>query len=280
MNQFRGILRIFSIRVKESQQSLTVLTDKRNINQRSIADEIMENSDTTNYIGNKEIDRTEDGIVNAVAKDEKKQVQIKMKADEMVLTDDEDGPDVKCRLLKDRNALRKKLHSHRFQMVIIGLVALDFLIVLVQLLMDIEVIRGVHHDHLAIEILHYTSIVILGLFLIEIVVKLYAFGLDFFHHKLEVFDAIVVIVSFSLDIAYSGNMDAWDAVGLLVLLRLWRVVRIVNGIVLSVKIEMDEKIHRLKEEMSEIETELEHYKNRCKEQEGQIAELQGKLHET
>lgn len=27
----------------------------------------------------------------------------------------------------------------------------------------------------------------------------------------------------------SGNADAWDAVGLLVLLRLWRIVRIANG---------------------------------------------------
>ena len=30
---------------------------------------------------------------------------------------------------------------------------------------------------------------------------------------------------------------------------------------------MDEKMHRLREEMAEIQTELEHYKNRCKEQE-------------
>lgn len=28
---------------------------------------------------------------------------------------------------------------------------------------------------------------------------------------------------------HSGNADAWDAIGLLVLLRLWRIVRIANG---------------------------------------------------
>ena len=28
---------------------------------------------------------------------------------------------------------------------------------------------------------------------------------------------------------FSGDEDAWDGVGLLVLLRMWRVVRIVNG---------------------------------------------------
>jgi hypothetical protein len=34
-----------------------------------------------------------------------------------------------------------------------------------------------------------------------------------------------------------------------------------------VKIEMDEKMHHLKEEITELQTQLEHYKNRCKEQE-------------
>ena len=48
----------------------------------------------------------------------------------------------RCGLLKDRQRLRETLHSHKFQMVIIGMVGLDFLIVLVMLLIDIEVIRG------------------------------------------------------------------------------------------------------------------------------------------
>ena len=225
---------------------------------------------------------TNGGSINT-DKEETKRQEGKMKTDEINLTvdqEDESESERRCGLLQDRVRLQAKLHSHRFQMIIIGLVAIDFLIVLVQLLMDIQVIKGVHHDHLAIQILHYTSIVILGLFLIEIVVKLYAFGLDFFHHKLEVFDAIVVIVSFALDIAYSGNMDAWDAIGLLVLLRLWRVVRIVNGIVLSVKIEMDEKMHHLKEEIVELKTQLEHYKNRCKEQEVKLTEMEGELRKT
>ncbi|XP_028411795.1 voltage-gated hydrogen channel 1-like [Dendronephthya gigantea] len=173
----------------------------------------------------------------------------------------------RCGLPKTRKELQRQLHGHRFQMVIIGFVALDFLIVLVQLLLDIQVIRGVHHDHHAIEILHYTSIGILGLFLIEVVIKVYAFGMDFFRHKLELFDAVVVAVSFALDVAYSGNVDAWDAVGLLVLLRLWRIVRIVNGVALSVKIEMDEKVHHLKKVVADLEKQLEYYKNKCDKEE-------------
>lgn len=52
----------------------------------------------------------------------------------------------RCGLLKDRQRLRETLHSHRFQMVIIAMVGLDFLIVLVMLLIDIEVIRGGKHS--------------------------------------------------------------------------------------------------------------------------------------
>ncbi len=71
---------------------------------------------------------------------------------------------------------------------------------------------------------------ILSLFMIEIMVKLWAFRLDFFRSKLEVFDALVVIISFCLDIAFLGHGEGVNAgVGLLVVLRLWRVTRILNG---------------------------------------------------
>lgn len=46
------------------------------------------------------------------------------------------------------------------------------------------------------------------------------------------FDAVVVIVSFTLDIVFSFvsiESAAKDAAGLMVILRLWRVTRIING---------------------------------------------------
>ena len=36
------------------------------------------------------------------------------------------------------------------------------------------------------------------------------------------------------------------------------------------KIEMDEKMHHLKEEIVELHSQIEHYRNRCKEQEVMI----------
>lgn len=65
--------------------------------------------------------------------------------------------------------------------------------------------------------------------MVELAFKVYAFQLEFFHHKFEVLDGIVVIVSFILDIVYISQENAFDGVGLLILLRLWRVARIING---------------------------------------------------
>ena len=65
--------------------------------------------------------------------------------------------------------------------------------------------------------------------MIEIAVKIFAFRLDFFKSKMEVFDAIIVVVSFVLDIVYASAEGVESAVGLIIILRLWRVTRILNG---------------------------------------------------
>lgn len=65
--------------------------------------------------------------------------------------------------------------------------------------------------------------------MVEIAVKIFAFRLDFFKSKMEVFDAIIVVVSFVLDIVYASAEGVESAVGLIIILRLWRVTRILNG---------------------------------------------------
>lgn len=65
--------------------------------------------------------------------------------------------------------------------------------------------------------------------MVELVGKLYAYRMEFFEHKFEVFDAVVVVISFVLDIVFIFHEDVSDGVGLLILLRLWRVARIING---------------------------------------------------
>lgn len=73
------------------------------------------------------------------------------------------------------------------------------------------------------------SFAILAFFMVEIFLKIFVFRLEFFHHKFEILDAFVVVVSFVLDLVLMFKNHHFEALGLLILLRLWRVARIING---------------------------------------------------
>lgn len=79
------------------------------------------------------------------------------------------------------------------------------------------------------QIFHYLSLALLTFFMVELAGKVFAYRQEFFEHKFEVFDGVVVVVSFVLDIVFIFHEDAFDGIGLLILLRLWRVARIING---------------------------------------------------
>ncbi|XP_062516900.1 voltage-gated hydrogen channel 1-like [Corticium candelabrum] len=122
-------------------------------------------------------------------------------------------------------------------------------------------------------VLHVLGLVVLGVFLLELCLKLYSFGLSFFKHKMEVFDGVIVVVSFAMDAAYGGDEDAWDGVGLLVLLRMWRVVRIVNGVVLSVKKKSEKRINELQSQLNGSEDEVKRLKSLLEAQTAEMEKL-------
>ncbi|XP_067664632.1 voltage-gated hydrogen channel 1-like [Haliotis asinina] len=145
-----------------------------------------------------------------------------------------------------------------------------------------------HHHHSNKEIvehsLHYASLTILAIFVVEVVCKIIAEGTHLLKHKAEVFDAIIVLVSFSMDIAFSFvsvTSAARDAAGLMVLLRLWRITRIINGVIMSVKLDADKKINeqkvarakaeeevvRLKRQVDTLQTEVKKLRDRLKQYE-------------
>lgn len=172
-----------------------------------------------------------------------------------------------------RDALKWLFGCHKFQIVIVCLVILDALFVLIEILLDLELLAE-KVDHIIPEIFHYLSISVLSFFLVELVGKLYAFRLEFFHHKFEVFDAVIVIISFIIDIVFLTREDVFNAVGLLILLRLWRVARIVNGVILSVKSTAEEKVNKLKEKQETLLARVSQLEQQCTQQEQEISRLQ------
>ncbi|XP_066293497.1 voltage-gated hydrogen channel 1-like [Branchiostoma lanceolatum] len=182
-----------------------------------------------------------------------------------------------------REKLLHVLHSTEFQVAVVILVIVDCILVVFELLIDLggiklceeavkaecqnmgvtatmtpaeEAEKEAECDHPAPEILHYMSIAILTIFVIEIMFKIYAYQKDYLKHKMELFDAIVVIVSFCFDVAYANHEDAFDGLGLLVVLRLWRVTRIINGILMSVQHTAEKKINAQKQARQEVQQEL------------------------
>ncbi|CAN8016487.1 hypothetical protein HPB47_005622 [Ixodes persulcatus] len=181
-------------------------------------------------------------------------------------------------LVTFREKLTALLHSTKFQVAIVILVVVDCLLVITELLVELEVLKLQEHSNIAPKVIHSVSIFILSLFLVEICAKLYAYRLRFFRHKLEVFDAIVVIVSFALDVAFRNPESAANGAGLIIVLRLWRVARLLNGIVLTVKSQAERQLAREGKLREKLMQDLLRNRDYCNALEQEIDSLRGLLH--
>lgn len=99
---------------------------------------------------------------------------------------------------------------------------------------------GLHHTQL-IKTLHKTerilniiSIVILGIFVVFVFLEILVEGLHFFKQIMKIIDSVVTILSFILDVIKFSRVlskEVMDAI--IVILLLWQIVRMFNGIMLS-----------------------------------------------
>jgi len=92
-----------------------------------------------------------------------------------------------------------------------------------------------------LEVLSHVSLAITTLFLIEIPLHLWAFGVRYYNPIrgsgdgekimfgwLHLFDAMVIVTTFILEVVLRGRER--ELAGLLILLRLWRLVKLVGGV--------------------------------------------------
>lgn len=89
-------------------------------------------------------------------------------------------------------------------------------------------------EHFWLEVLGKLSLAITTFFLFEIPLALWAFGIKFYlpfcgvaHAPLHLFDAIIIITTFVLEFALKGKER--ELVELLIIFRLWRLVKLVGG---------------------------------------------------
>jgi hypothetical protein len=92
----------------------------------------------------------------------------------------------------------------------------------------------IEHIEIGMELAHYSSIAILTFFVIELIVKIYALGKEFYNirrRKMEYFDAFIVITSFVIDVYFLRGEETILGEKLLLILtfRLWRFIRIISS---------------------------------------------------
>lgn len=113
-----------------------------------------------------------------------------------------------------------------------------------------------HMLHHMETIMKFTSLTILGLFTIEVFVKLVLIPKVVCTSPWEIVDSFVVVISFSLNVFLLFKEEAYHGSKLLTILRLWRVGEIVNGLIVAVEISHEAKIKDLNERIDYLESKI------------------------
>jgi hypothetical protein len=151
-----------------------------------------------------------------------------------------------------QEAICRVIESFYFQALVIFLVIVDTALVITEIILDsfkihyeceekLQHSSKKHHDEvklehfeLAMEIVHFASIVILSFFFIELLVRIYGLGKEFWNirrKKMEYFDAFIVITSLAIDLAFlTGEKKiVGEKLILILTFRLWRFIRIISS---------------------------------------------------
>ena len=68
---------------------------------------------------------------------------------------------------------------------------------------------------------------------------------------------LLVVLSVSVSVQFTIEKLLWEnSLGLLTLLRLWRVLRVINGFILGAKQAADKRVHEQKRRVEELEKEI------------------------
>lgn len=152
------------------------------------------------------------------------------------------------------------LESRPFHTFIITLIVIDATCVLADLGFTVlsDSCTPLDEGPAWLEVLATISLAITTLFLIEIPVALWTFGVRFYnpfsgvpHSTLHLFDAAIIITTFILEFVLKGRQR--ELAGLLIILRLWRLVKLVGGIAVGAAELGEETAEELEETKRQLE---------------------------
>lgn len=167
------------------------------------------------------------------------------------------------------------LESREAHYAVIGFVLLDLAIVLTELVLSSFYPTpelAPHIVHVAEEALSWTSIGILATFTAELVAKLLVFGFKYFtHSSWHLFDAVIVLISFTLELSLRGV--AQEVASLLIFFRLWRIMRIMHGVAEAMELNHSQEMQQLATRAQQLESDLSASNQKMQELQQQVALL-------
>ncbi|CAM1510966.1 Fc.00g084790.m01.CDS01 [Cosmosporella sp. VM-42] len=110
---------------------------------------------------------------------------------------------------------------------------------------------------LALDILGSVSLVFSCLFMLELIASVWAFGWDYFNSWFHCFDAFIVVAGFITDVVLRGIVE--EVASLIVVMRLWRVIKIIEELSLGAQEqgeEMELKMNELRNDNDLLKKEV------------------------
>lgn len=182
-----------------------------------------------------------------------------------------------------RHRMCHVFESQRFHVLVICLTLLDLVFVVSELIIEVVAQQNSCHliseagephaeiqfspaVHAALDALFWASLSILAFFSLEILLKLLVYGpLYFLRHLFELLDAVIVIVSITLDLVFRGKEES-VTIEVIIVLRLWRLVRVMDGV--AGEVQETAEVQRRK-----FEKRISVYEDRVKELEKEVKDL-------
>lgn len=162
-------------------------------------------------------------------------------------------------LSKTRHEVGEMLESKQAHVVILSLTILDVLLVIAQIAATLLELDDSKEHEQVLELFAHASLAIVTIFLLEIFLKIFAFGLKYFWKNtpfglLHLADALIIIISFLLEVFLKGAEQELGS--LLIIFRLWRIVKLTGTVTIKTAEQSQSLVSELQERVEELEQQL------------------------
>ncbi|KAJ6443352.1 hydrogen voltage-gated channel 1 [Purpureocillium lavendulum] len=172
---------------------------------------------------------------------------------------EQQGGRLRARVARWRRVGRRLLDSRRKHFLVMAVVTLDVAALLANVF--IQLIACEMHQRrepwvLAVtDALETAGLVFSSLFMLELAACLFSFGFSFFGSWFHIFDSAVIVLSFAIDVTSRGLTESIGS--LVVVLRLWRLAKISEEVVMGAT----ERMELLEQHLDDLESENKHLRD-------------------